>query len=186
MLSGLVANSVVRDWPIKSSLIGSREDYGCDMKEVAATTTLRLERYPFCAALHWIVVAAGVFCSLNREILATATHPVRKCRIFLPKNSDRGRMRHVTRAPALESDAKTPVSRLRSSGQAMTSSCRQHFLYITLYSSRSANSTVRFRCAALRFDAYFQEQFCNDSSRPPWQPQGRSRLSQYTRVTRWT
>ena len=140
--SGLVANSVVRDLPIKSSLTGSREDYGCDMKEVAATTTLRLERYPFCAALHWIVVAAGVFCSLNREILATATHPVRKCRIFLPKNSDFGRMRHVTRAPALESDAKTPVIRLRSSGQAMTSSCRQHFLYITLYSSRSANSTA--------------------------------------------
>jgi hypothetical protein len=35
------------------------------MKEVAATTPLSLERYPFCAALHWIVVAARVFCSLK-------------------------------------------------------------------------------------------------------------------------
>jgi hypothetical protein len=56
------------------------------VKEVAATTTLGLERYPFRAALHWIVVAAGVFFSVNREILATATHTGRKFRIFFPKS----------------------------------------------------------------------------------------------------
>jgi hypothetical protein len=70
------------------SLTGSRADSVGDMKEVAATTPLSLERYPFCAALHWIVVAAGVFCSLNREISATATHTARKCRIFSPKHPD--------------------------------------------------------------------------------------------------
>jgi hypothetical protein len=56
---------------------------------MAATTTLSPERYPFCVALHWIVVAAGVFCSLNREISATATRTAHKSRIFFPNNSDR-------------------------------------------------------------------------------------------------
>jgi hypothetical protein len=56
---------------------------------MAATTTLSPERYPFFVALHWIVVAAGVFCSLNREISATATRTAHKSRIFFPNNSDR-------------------------------------------------------------------------------------------------